>query len=246
MFPPNASGTSADLTSRFAGATPTVPCIGSSGRAAAKSLSFAVNRQTPARASSSHIHTRSGSGSWRVAVRWVEVSAPNSGTVVDAPQSRAGVISTKWTASVSPGSAPSTQNGPVCGFRNGNSQTRDTRSSGPRTRPAKQSSVKTSSTEPGTTRAAGATPPNVHAYCSGWNRTTSRPATVSATVPLLRAEDLGHLPDPLRPSYQEPPQDHHAHAHPGRDDRAGVGDRRVQPGHERERRDAGAGEQRRA
>src|SRR5439155_77274 len=77
----------------------------------------------------------------RVAVRWVEVSAPNRGTVVDAAQSRAGSIDTKCTASVSPGSAPSTWNGPVCGFTNGNSITRDTRSPVPRTRPAKQSSV---------------------------------------------------------------------------------------------------------
>ncbi len=38
----------------------------------------------------------------------VDVSAPNSGTVVEAAQSRAGSIETKCTATVSPGSAPST------------------------------------------------------------------------------------------------------------------------------------------
>src|SRR5207248_3675024 len=105
-----------------------------------------------------------GSGGCNVAVACVEVSAPKRGTVVDAAQSRAGSIDTKCTASVSPGSAPSTWNGPVCGFTNGNSTTRDTRSPVPRTRPAKQSSVNSSSTVPGTTRAAGGAPPNVQTY----------------------------------------------------------------------------------
>ena len=58
--------------------------------------------------STSYIQTTSGSGSWRPAVTWVAVRAPNSGIVLDAAQSRDGSIETKWTASVSPGSAPST------------------------------------------------------------------------------------------------------------------------------------------
>jgi hypothetical protein len=41
-------------------------------------------------------------------VAWVPVSAPNSGTVVEAAQSLDGSIETKWIARVSPGSAPST------------------------------------------------------------------------------------------------------------------------------------------
>ena len=49
----------------------------------------------------------------------VPVSAPNSGTVVETAQSRAGWTSMRWIASVSPGSAPSTKNGPVCGLMNG-------------------------------------------------------------------------------------------------------------------------------
>jgi hypothetical protein len=54
-------------------------------------------------------HARQGEGeTCGVAVRCVDVRAPNSGTVVDAAQSLAGVIETKCTASVSPGSAPST------------------------------------------------------------------------------------------------------------------------------------------
>lgn len=108
MFPPWASGTRAERTSRLAGATPTVPCIGSIGSSISMSLSRARNRHVPRVRSSSHIHTTSGSGGWSVAVAWVEVSAPNRGTVVDAAQSRAGRIDTKCTARVSPGSAPST------------------------------------------------------------------------------------------------------------------------------------------
>jgi hypothetical protein len=108
MLPPNASGTSADLTSRLAGATPMVPCIGFIGSSAVNSLSLAEKPQVRRARSSSQIHTTSGSGSCRVAVRCVDVSAPNSGTVVDAAQSRLGSIEMKCTASVSPGSAPST------------------------------------------------------------------------------------------------------------------------------------------
>jgi hypothetical protein len=107
MLPPNASGTRALRTSRLAGATPTVPCIGFSGRSTAKSPCRAVNRQVPASRSKCHIQTSSGSGSCSSAVAWVPVSAPKNGTVVEAPQSRAGSIEMKCTASVSPGSAPS-------------------------------------------------------------------------------------------------------------------------------------------
>ena len=69
MLPPNASGTSDDRTSPLAGATPTVPCIGSIGRSAVKSLFRAVNRHTRAARSSCHSHTSSSSGSWSSAVR---------------------------------------------------------------------------------------------------------------------------------------------------------------------------------
>jgi hypothetical protein len=111
--------------------------------------------------STSYSHTSSSSGSWRPAVTWVVVSAPNSGIVLDAAQSRDGSIETKWTARVSPGSAPSTWNGPVRGFTNGKSITLETRSSVVRTLPANASSVHSSSTVPGVTRRTGATPPNV-------------------------------------------------------------------------------------
>lgn len=83
--------------------------------------------------------------------------------MVEAAQSAAGSIDTKCTATVSPGSAPSTWKGPVCGLRNGNSHTSDTRSFSDRTRPAKQSSVNRSRTVPGAMRATGGAPPNVQA-----------------------------------------------------------------------------------
>ena len=135
-----------------------------------KPLSRAVKRAVRAARSRCQIQTTSGSGGCRVAVRWVEVSAPNSGTVVEAAQSRLGSMEMKWTARVSPGSAPSTQNGPVCGLRKGKSQTTETRSSVLRTLPAKQSSVHSSSTEPGWTRRTGAAPPKVQANSEGTGR----------------------------------------------------------------------------
>ncbi len=171
MFPPWASGTRAERTSRPAGATPTVPCMGSRGSSTSMSLSCAWNRAVRRVRSSCQIQTRSGSGGCSVAVVWVEVSAPKSGTVVDAAQSRAGSIDTKCTATVSPGSAPSMWKGPVCGLRNGNSQTSETRSFSERTRPAKQSSVYRSRTVPGAIRATGGAPPKVQAYSPGRGRT---------------------------------------------------------------------------
>ena len=44
MFPPKASGTSEDRTSPAAGATPTVPSIGSIGSSSRRSLARAWNR----------------------------------------------------------------------------------------------------------------------------------------------------------------------------------------------------------
>ena len=85
----------------------------------------------------------------------VPVSAPNSGTVVDTAQSRAGWTSMRWIASVSPGSAPSTKNGPVCGLMNGYVMVRLGRSSLDRIRPPKASSVNRSRTSPGRMRMTG-------------------------------------------------------------------------------------------
>jgi len=47
----------------------------------------------------------------------VAVSEPKNGTVELTPQSNRGSMLRKWIATVSPGSAPSIQNGPVCGLR---------------------------------------------------------------------------------------------------------------------------------
>ena len=90
-----------------------------------------------------------------MAVWCVDVSAPNSGTVHEEAQSREGSIETKWMASVSPGSAPSTKNGPVCGLMNWYVMVRLGRSSLDRIRPPKASSVNRSRTSPGRMRMTG-------------------------------------------------------------------------------------------
>ena len=48
MLPPWAAGVMLISTSPAAGATPTVPCIGSSGRSTTRSLLRAAKRQVPA------------------------------------------------------------------------------------------------------------------------------------------------------------------------------------------------------
>ena len=70
------------------------------------------------------MQVRSGSGACSVGLAGTLVSPPKNGISVDAPQVRAGVRSARWIASVSPGSAPSIQNGPVCGFRSSVSSAR--------------------------------------------------------------------------------------------------------------------------
>jgi hypothetical protein len=101
-------GTSDERASKAAGATPTVPCIGSRGSSTARSVRRAWKLTVRRARSTSYIHTTSSSGSWSRAVAWVPVRAPNSGMVVEAAQSRDGSMDTKWMARVSPGSAPST------------------------------------------------------------------------------------------------------------------------------------------
>jgi hypothetical protein len=83
--------------------------------------------------------------------------------VVEAPQSWAGVRSATCSASVSPGPAPSTWNGPVCGLTSAMSSTSDGRSVGRRSRPENASSVHSRSRVPGAIRCVGAEPPKVHA-----------------------------------------------------------------------------------
>src|SRR4051795_4525069 len=121
---------------------------------------------SPTAASTAYTHVRSGSAGWRLAVYLVPVSDPNSGTVVETAQARAGRTSMRWIASVSPGSAPSTWNGPVWGLMNGYVIVRLGRSVTDRIRPPNASSVNRSRTSPGRMRMIGAQPPNVHAYWS--------------------------------------------------------------------------------
>ena len=64
-------------------------------------------------------------------------------------------------ASVSPGSAPSTKNGPVCGLSWPGGITFDGRSAAVFTAPSKQSSVHVTMRVPGLMRCFGAAPPNV-------------------------------------------------------------------------------------
>ena len=77
------------------------------------------------------------------------------------------------SASVSPGSAPSTKNGPVCGLTSVMSNTSDGRSVGRRSRPENASSVHSRSTVPGAIRCVGAAPPKVHAYWLGSGRNST-------------------------------------------------------------------------
>ena len=102
-------------------------------------------------------------------VVWVAVSAPNSGTVVEAAQSRAGSIETKCTARVSPGCGTFDVEGTGLRIEERElAHLTDTRSFSLRTLPAKQSSVNTSRTVPGRdTWRRAARPPKVQAYCSG-------------------------------------------------------------------------------
>src|SRR3954468_16939308 len=110
-----------------------------------------------------------------MATRSVLVSPPKNGIAADAPQSRAGSSATRCSASVSPGSAPSTWKGPVCGFTKRRSTFSLDRSFTERSAPQKASSDHRRNAVPGVTRRNGATPPNVKAYCSklGTTSTTS-------------------------------------------------------------------------
>ena len=122
------------------------------------------------------------------------MSDPNSGTVVDAAQSRAGSIDTKCTARVSPGSAPSTWNGPVCGFTSFMFRTSDGRSVVRCSRPEKASSVQSFSAVPGLIRWVGATPPKVQAYWSGEGRNST-----TSTGEIVSGSAAGRKPSILAP-----------------------------------------------
>jgi hypothetical protein len=87
-----------------------------------------------------------------------------------------------WTASVSPGSAPSTKKGPVWGLSCPGTVTLDMRSAAVFREPSKQSSVQVITRVPGRIRRRGGAPPNVYtsSSCLGTHRRTGRPAARSA------------------------------------------------------------------
>ena len=161
--------------------------MGSIGSSTRRSLAWAWNATVCRSVSTSHIQDRSGNGSCSVAVWSVLVSPPKRGIAQDAPKLRAGLRSTKCSASVSPGSAPATWNGPVCGLTNGMVSVMLGRSVTCRILPQNASSVHSRSTVPGWIFRMGATPPNVNAY---WSR--------SGRNSITSIEDLSLVPSVFR------------------------------------------------
>src|SRR3954462_4195045 len=113
MLPPYVPLVAVEIACPSGGATPKQPIIGASDSDQSRSLSGGLARRTlPASLSISH-STRSDCGR----------PATNPGsTTLDAstenvqPVARFGVMRLMTTDSASPGSAPSTKNGPVIGF----------------------------------------------------------------------------------------------------------------------------------
>src|SRR4051812_9887020 len=113
--------------------------------------------------------------------------------------------------------------------------TRETRSSSPRTLPAKASSLHSSSTWPGCTRRTGATPPKVQASSSGAGRYLS-----TSTAGSLLVEHALGLQDAARVPPVERDQVDHPDHHPDPRDRPGVPERLGKRGDEAEHRDSGS------
>src|SRR4051812_6143370 len=160
MLPPKLSGTMVERTSPPAGATPRQPRNGASGTSQPWRPSDDLARATPP--ATSYRQTISGRVGPRTAVRSVPLSAPKPGKDAETAYRRAGVSLAMRTARVSPGSAPSTKNGPVCGLSCPAGTTLEGRVSGPVTVPSKQSSVQLTIRVPGLIRATGGAPPKVY------------------------------------------------------------------------------------
>src|SRR4051812_2835515 len=156
-----------------------------------------------------YIQVRSGRAAWSIAVVGVAVSEPKKGTVELTPHASRGVMLTKCTARVSPGRAPSTNHGPVCGLSWRGSHTWLGRSSAERTRPAKQSMVQVCSTVPGRTWVTGAAPPNAKvsvagsASGSGAQVQTSKPSSAIGHLLLLLALIMHFAGDHARPEVHD-------------------------------------------
>ena len=152
MLPPKAPGTIVDRASPIEGATPRHPRNGARGTSHACLPSPEVVRATPFFASTSYRQTASGGSGPSIAVRSVPFSAPKPGKDAEMAHGRAGSSLRIRIASVSPGSAPSTKNGPVCGLSCPGGTTFEGRSAVVFTAPSKQSSVHATMRVPGLTR----------------------------------------------------------------------------------------------
>ena len=113
MLPPNAPGVLVAIASLRAGATPTHPSIGRSPSSrppisllSRRAMFFALSRSQFARGACRSVRPRIEAG-----VTAYGASAPPEYAVA-----RLMSILVKVTAIMSPGSAPSIKNGPVCGF----------------------------------------------------------------------------------------------------------------------------------
>ena len=152
MLPPKVPGTIVLRTSPPAGATPRQPRNGASGtshacrpsRDAARAT-LAADRHRSATSSRGGRRRASPSGRCRRARRIRDRTTTRA-------YARAGSTFSRCTATVSPGSAPSTWNGPVCGLSCPAGITWDGRSAAVFTAPSKQSSLHDTMRVPGVMR----------------------------------------------------------------------------------------------
>src|SRR5919201_4272464 len=117
MLAPCVPGTSELMHSLPYGAVPIVPKKGRIGTSALPIL--LLGRSTTAtlrERSKCQMNSVSLTGGVTIIVLYSGASAPKYGIAPAQPQSRFSAILLIVTFSVSPGSAPSTKNGPVCGF----------------------------------------------------------------------------------------------------------------------------------
>src|SRR5262249_43089652 len=99
------------------GAVPMVPKNGRIGTSTLPILLLGMSTVAVLRALSiCQMNRRSGAGCVTIAVLYSGASRPKPGIDAPQPQSRLGSTLSRCTTSVSPGSAPSTENGPVCGL----------------------------------------------------------------------------------------------------------------------------------
>ena len=113
MLPPYAPEVAVEIASPRSGATPKQPIMGRSGTCSASRPGTSIGVAVPPPRSSR-----------QSTIRFVPASKPGSSTCASTgevvkPVARLGVTACRVTASASPGSAPSTWKGPVCGLPRG-------------------------------------------------------------------------------------------------------------------------------